>query len=448
MKQSTVTRLSFLSASRLGQTDPPLGKVFPVAAISMCYGWNLPINPPEHSPLSIACKSLDAELEQLAARITGFRRYLHEHPELSLHEFATTDYVAGILDSEGIAYRYGSGRRGLLVDLGPAAPGRRIALRADCDALPISEENQFPHASKHAGVMHACGHDAHTAMLLGAMIALHRAGAPVAVRGIFQPAEEAGDGALGMISDGALEGIVSVIALHVDPNLAVGHAAAVAGPQTASCQDFALTIHGRGGHAARPHLTVDPVAISAALITQIYQAIPRHIDSRNPVVVSICQIHAGHASNVIPDTARLDGTIRSLDGKSATEAAETLERICRGIGESFGAKIVATFERRIPGVVNDPTITHICADAAREIFGTKSVFTTGPASLGAEDFADYLQQVPGCMMRLGVKYDGRETTPLHTPTFDVDERALLLGSQLLAHSLFKLAEAHVNQDRL
>lgn len=397
----------------------------------------------ESSPGSLA-ERIAAELERLEPRIVEFRRYLHQHPELSLQEFATTGYVAQQLDAEGILYVYGSGKRGLLVDLGEADFGKRIGVRADCDALPILEENVFPHASQHAGVMHACGHDAHTAMLLGAIIAMHRAGSPVGVRGIFQPAEEAGDGALGMIADGALEGISSVIALHVDPNLPVGQAAAVPDQQTASCQDFRITIHGRGGHAARPHLTVDPVAIAAALITQIYQAIPRHIDSRKPVVVSICQIHAGHASNVIPDTAQLDGTIRSLDNGAAAEAMEKLARTCKGTGESFGAAIVPMFERRIPGVVNDPEITTKCAAAAREIFGEESVLTTGPASLGAEDFADYQQLVPGCMMRLGVKYEHRETTPLHTPTFDVDERALILGSRLLVGSLLKLAMNHVD----
>ncbi len=390
------------------------------------------------SAASNAWERAEAELARLEPAILGFRRHLHAHPELSLQEFATTVFVAQQLDLEGIPYRYGSGMRGLMVDLGGEIGSSRIGLRADCDALPIREENTFPHASRSPGVMHACGHDAHTAMLLGAMIAMHRAGSPVAVRGIFQPAEEAGDGALGMISDGALEGVSAVIAIHVDPNMPVGQSAAVAGQQTASCEDFEITIHGRGGHAARPHLSIDPVAISAALITQIYQAIPRHIDSRKPVVVSICQIHAGHATNVIPDTAVLGGTIRSLDNEAAAEAMAKLEIICQGIGASFGARIVPVFERRIPGVVNDPVISAACAAAAAEIFGDESVQTSGPASLGAEDFADYQQLVPGCMMRLGVKYDDREITPLHTPTFDIDERALILGSRLLIRSLSKI----------
>lgn len=398
---------------------------------------NLP-NPPAHRP-EWSLK-LDSELAMIAPMLVTFRRHLHQHPELSLKEFATSQFIAGQLQAEGISYRFGSENRGLLVDLGSESSGRRIGMRADCDALPITEENAFPHASKNPGIMHACGHDAHTSMLLGAMIALHRAGSPVAVRGIFQPAEEGGDGALGMISDGALEGISSIIALHVDPNLPAGEAAAVAGQQSASCQDFWITVHGRGGHAARPHLSIDPVAITGALITQIYQFVPRHIDSRKPVVVSICQVNAGHATNVIPDQAKLAGTIRALDNDAAQEAKSALERVCKGIGESFGAAIEVTFKRRLPGVVNDLSVTAMCTEAAQEVFGPSAVLTTGLPSLGAEDFADYLQHVPGCMMRLGVKYADRPVTPLHTPTFDVDESALILGTRLLLHSLLKLSE--------
>lgn len=380
---------------------------------------------------------LDAELEKLTSSIIGFRRHLHQHPELSLDEFATTAYIAEQLDAEGIGYRFGSGKRGLMVDLGAPDAASRVAMRADCDALPIQEANTFSHASRNAGVMHACGHDAHTAMLLGALVAIHRAEIPVNVRGIFQPAEEAGDGALGMIADGALAGISSIIALHVDPNLPVGQAAVVAGPQSASCQDFVIMVYGKGGHAARPHLTIDPVAISAALITQIHQTVPRHIDSRNPVVVSICQIHAGHASNVIPDTAELGGTIRSLDGKSAVAAKELLERICAGVGAGFGATIRADFTRRIPGMINDPAVASAGAAAAIGIFGADAVLTSGAASLGAEDFADYQQHVPGCMMRLGTGCPGRPVTPLHTADFDIDERALVIGSRLLLHTLLQ-----------
>lgn len=382
---------------------------------------------------------VDRTLELIAPRLVEFRRHLHQHPELSLGEFSTTAFIARTLRAEGIDVRLGTGNRGLIADHGPEIPGLRIAVRADCDALPISEENLFPHASSQPGVMHACGHDAHTAMLLGAMITLHHARVPVPVRAIFQPAEEMGDGALGMIADGALERISHIIAIHVDPNLDTGFAAAVPGPQTASCQDFSITVRGRGGHAARPHLTVDPVAIAAALITLIYQALPRHINTQQPVVVSICQIHAGHASNVIPDTAVLEGTIRSHNESSAVAAKAKLEQVCEGVGATFGAGVIPVFGRRIPGVVNDPSVSGVCAAAAREIFGADAVLTAGLPSYGAEDFADYLQEVPGCMMRLGVKYPDRPVTPLHTPTFDVDETALIYGSRLLLRSVLRLA---------
>lgn len=373
----------------------------------------------------------------MAPRITEFRRHLHAHPELSMEEFRTTEYIAHQLEADGISFRFGPDGRGVIVDLG-ASGGSRIALRADCDALPIQEENAIPYASIHPGAMHACGHDAHSAMLLGALLALHRADLRLPVRGIFQPAEEAGDGALGMIAAGALDDVSAIIALHVDPNLPVGHAAAVPGQQSASCQDFQITVHGRGGHAARPHLCIDPVAITAALIGQIYQAIPRRVDSRKPTVVSICKVRAGHATNVIPDSAELSGTIRSLDAHPAHEARECIERICHGMAASFGATITPVFERRIPGVINDPALTLICAAAAEDVFGQDAVVTSGEASMGAEDFADYLQVVPGCMMRLGVRFNDREITPLHTPTFDLDERALIPGSRLLLRALWDL----------
>lgn len=409
-------------------------------------GLNEPLPSPTPAPASpssppASWERFDAALTRLAPRIIEFRRHLHAHPELSLKELATTTYLAEQLTSEGIPFRFGSGQRGLIVDLGSSSSGGRLALRADCDALPIQETTQAPYASQNPGVMHACGHDAHSAMLLGALIALHQVGCPLPVRGVFQPAEETGDGALGIIADGALEGVAAIVALHVDPNLPAGEAAAVSGTQSASCQDFYITVTGRGGHAARPHLAVDPVAITAALITQIYQAVPRRIDSRKALVVSICQIQAGHATNVIPDTATLAGTIRSLDAVSAQSATETIERIGRGIAESFDAKIAIVFSRRIPGVINDPAVTAACTTAAQDVCGQGSVLTTGPASLGAEDFADYQQLIPGCMLRLGVKRHGQAITPLHTPNFDVDETALLVGARLLVRCLLRLDEA-------
>lgn len=412
----------------------------------MLEGTLLPGSPttPETDGLALsAWEVADAHLTHLLPNLVEYRRHLHRYPELSLQEIETSAFIARTLEAEKIPYRFGSGMRGVLVDLGPSGVPR-IALRADCDALPIQEENTFAHASCHPGIMHACGHDAHTAMLLGVVIALARAGAPVATRAIFQPAEEGGDGALGMIADGALDEVSAIIALHVDPNLTTGQAAVVAGMQSASCQDFQIRIKGSGGHAARPHLTIDPVAIGAGLLTQIYQAVPRQVDARQSVVVSVCQFHAGHANNVIPDNAELGGTVRSLDNASAEIACRVVETLCRGVAAASGATVEADFQRRIPGVANDADICAVCAAAAQDMMGVANVVTSSPPSLGAEDFSDYLQQVPGCMMRLGVRNPEREITPLHTPTFDIDERALSGGARLLLRSLFKLARRHVD----
>lgn len=377
-------------------------------------------------------------LSDLAPHILEFRRHLHCHPELSLREFLTSAYIADQLKAAGIRCRLGTGERGVIADIGSSQEGQAIALRADCDALPITEESAAPYASRNPGVMHACGHDAHTAILLGTLIALHRAELPFTVRGIFQPAEEQGDGALGMIADGALENVSRIIALHVDPNVPADTAAVVPGVQTASCQDFTITVKGRGGHAARPHLTVDPIAIAAALVTQIYQSIPRGVDSRLPLVVSVCRFHAGAALNVIPESAELGGTIRALSDEAATKAHDLLEQLSKGTAAMHGAEIQIQFQRRIPASVNDLMISTACAEAAGRVPGIRHVVREGSPGLGAEDFADFLQYIPGCQMRIGVKIQGRPVTPLHTPNFDIDEAALLRGARLLLESTFNL----------
>ncbi len=311
-------------------------------------------------------------------------------------------------------------------------------MRADIDALPIKEESDVSYRSKRSGVMHACGHDAHSAILLGTTLALYRARPlPLAWRSIFQPSEEAGRGACEMVKQGALEGVDAIIALHVDPNLPVGKVAITPGPRTAFCQDFKIEIAGRGGHAARPHATVDPIATAAHLVTLLYQAVPRQTDARQPVVITIGVIKAGHASNVIPDTASLEGTIRTLNTVVATHTREIVERLCASVAQAFGAKITAQFERLLPGTVNDTQIATLSADVAGRLLGAENILRNEPPSMGAEDFADYLPVVPGCMIGLGAKGADRKITPLHTATFDIDETALLIGAQLFAAVLLE-----------
>jgi amidohydrolase len=385
----------------------------------------------------------EAELSSSSAELIEIRRSLHRRPELSGVEHETTAYIQERLAHLGIAQTPGPGGVGVLAQL----PGDRrdrsiVALRADIDALPIKEENSVSYRSENDGVMHACGHDAHTAMLLGALSALRRTGSPIPCRGIFQSSEEAGQGALDMVHAGAVEGVSSIIALHVDPNLPVGVVGVTSGPQTAFCQDFSVLVRGRGGHAARPHLTIDPIAIGAQWVTALYQTIPRASDVAKPVVVTIGQFEGGHCSNVIPDTARLRGTVRTLDATSAEETRARIQHLCEGVALSSGAKIEVVFDRQLPGVVNDEKITRTCQQAARDVLGEDKVILLGHPSMGAEDFADYLSVVPGCMMRLGVARPDGFITPLHTPTFDIAEDALLIGSRLLLRCLHALTHAH------
>ncbi len=378
---------------------------------------------------------LAAEIERAVPRLTGWRRHLHQHPELSGAEFATTAYLARQLTAAKIPYQLGAGKRGLITGIVPAAASTPyIALRADIDALPITEENRFAYRSQNSGVMHACGHDAHSAILLGATLALHRAGPlPVAWRSIFQPAEETGDGASEMVAQGAVRGAQAVLAFHVDPTLSAGHVSITPGPQSAFCQDFIIEVRGRGGHGARPHHTIDPIAVAAQLITLIYQAVPRQTDARDPVVVTIGVIQGGQASNVIPDTVMMKGTIRSFAAAVSEHARQTIERLCAGTARAFRASIRPRFDPLLPGVVNDPAVTAICLQAARELVGPQRVETNRRPSMGAEDFANY--PVPACMMLLGVKSPGKKITPLHTSTFNLDEKALSVGVRLVGKIL-------------
>jgi amidohydrolase len=397
-------------------------------------------HPADEPPVS---ERIEKELAKVGPRLSVIRRHIHQNPELSGQEVATTAYLSKQLAMAGVPHRVGSGKRGVITETAESVPGDGpvIAMRADIDALPIQEANEVPYRSKIKGVMHACGHDAHSAMLLGTTLALHRVGPfPVRWRSIFQPSEEAGRGALEMVKAGALDGVDAIVALHVDPNFEVGKIAITSGPRTAFCHDFTIRIEGRGGHGARPHLTVDPIAIAAHLITLIYQAIPRQTDPRQPVVVTIGTVHAGQASNVIPDTAMLEGTIRTLTSETAAETRKTLERLCGAVAHGFGAKIALDFAELLPGMVNDRKLSSLIVEVATRMLGSKNVLTAELPSMGAEDFADYLTVVPGCMIGLGAKRARQKTTPLHTATFDIDEAALPIGTHVFANVLLEYAK--------
>jgi amidohydrolase len=381
---------------------------------------------------------LESSVSQLGPEVLNVRRHLHASPELSGNEYRTTALVAEHLAAAGIGFKFGPDGRGIITEISgnSARNVPVVAFRADLDALPILEENDVPYRSRNAGVMHACGHDAHTAILLGTLLALKSTDStPVSWRGIFQPSEEVGHGAREMIACGALDDVSAIVALHVDPTIVAGQLGLTAGPQTAFCQDFAIEVRGRGGHGARPQDTIDSIAMAAHLVCLLYGATPRQTDARDPLVITIGQIEGGHASNVIPDKVELKGTIRALDGTVLHRARELIEKLSRASAEAFGGAATVAFDPSLPGVVNDSAITAICLQAARAVVGEENVVTAGRPSMGAEDFADYLSVVPGCMVRLGVGRKGKKRTLLHTSRFDIDESALLVGVRLLTRVL-------------
>ncbi|HXO96048.1 MAG TPA: amidohydrolase [Chthoniobacterales bacterium] len=397
------------------------------------------MSPKSESSKEPILRLIETTLAKLTPEISRFRRHLHRNPELSGEEIETTRFLAQRLDHEKVPHRIAQEEKGIITETFAGLPNApAIALRADIDALPIQEENGVDYRSAKPGVMHACGHDAHTAILLGTTIALRQAGhLPVAWRSIFQPSEETGHGALELVKQGAVDGVAAIVALHVDPNREVGYLGLTPGPRTAFCQDFTIRVVGRGGHGARPSATVDPIAVAVQLVTLIYQAVPRQIDSRDPVVVTIGMIQGGQTHNVIPDSVTLKGTIRALKDTVSEQARHTLERLCRGTEQAFGASISIDFSDLLRGMTNDPKVTEICLSAARELVGADRVATDDRPSLGGEDFADYLTHVPGCMVSLGVKRPGTEVTALHTSGFDIDEKALLIGARLFARILLR-----------
>jgi amidohydrolase len=395
-------------------------------------------------------RAIDEEIDAIADDLRAVRRHLHVHPEPSREEFQTTLFLARRLDEAAIPYRLVPSQRGIVA--GPErSPGTRcIALRADMDALRIQDAKDVAYRSARDGVMHACGHDAHSAMALGAALALSRCAQavpwPVPWRVIFQPAEEVGEGAFEMVEAGAVADVEAIVALHVAPDLGVGRVALRHGVMTAFCQDILVEVRGRGGHAARPHLTIDPIAAAAQLVTAIYQALPRSIDARDPVVVSFGAIAGGSNSNVIPEHVFLRGTLRTMGRASAIRVRERLAQIARGIAEATRTEIDLAFGLENDAVVNDVRVSETCIRAAGEVVGAEKVENIPLPSMGAEDFSGYLDRTPGCLLRLGVAPNAEGGPPLHSPHFDIDERALAIGAKVLAHSAILLAQKNLTTD--
>ncbi|WP_370333140.1 amidohydrolase [Mycolicibacterium hippocampi] len=372
--------------------------------------------------------------------MVGWRRHIHANPELGRQEFATTQFAASLLADAGLNPKVLPGGTGLTCDFGPEH-GPRVALRADMDALPMAERTGAPYASVVPGVAHACGHDAHTAVLLGAGLALASAPElPVGVRLIFQAAEELmPGGAIDAIAAGALTGVSRIYALHCDPRLAVGRVAVRPGPITSAADQVEVTMHSPGGHTSRPHLTSDLVYGMGTLITGVPGVLSRRIDPRNSTVMVWGAVNAGVAANAIPQTGTLAGTIRT----ASRETWLTLESIVRETVSSLLAPLAiehtVLYRRGVPPVVNEEVSTRILTHAIEAI--GPDVLADTQQSGGGEDFSWYLEEVPGAMARLGVWSGRGPQLDLHQPTFDLDERALGVGVRLLVNLVEKSAIA-------
>ncbi|MDQ4119055.1 MAG: amidohydrolase [Actinomycetota bacterium] len=376
---------------------------------------------------------LDSWLAENRGRVVGWRRAIHAQPELARCEELTTKRVSETLLRAGLEPRTLPGGTGLVCDIGHGEP--TVALRADMDALPLTEQTGLDFASTVPGVAHACGHDAHTAMLLGAGLALASAPSlPGRVRLLFQPAEEVQPGgALDMVADGAMDGVRRAFALHCDPRLEVGRLGTRVGPITSACDLLEVRLTSPGGHTSRPHLTADLVEALGLIVTQLPLLLTRHVDPRSGTVLTWGAVHAGEAANAIPQTGLVRGTLRTADHATWTSLEETIRLLVASVLAPTGVGYVLDHVRGVPPVVNDAASTRILRDAGIAVGGEQAAADTEQSS-GGEDFAWFLEEAPGALARLGVWPGEGPQRDLHQPTFDLDERAVPFGVRVLVRS--------------
>jgi amidohydrolase len=378
-------------------------------------------------------------------RLVKIRRHLHRHPELSFKENETGKFLAQELRNLGLKVQYPFGGTGVLAHLEGGRSGKTVALRSDMDALPVQEETGLPFASLNPGVMHACGHDAHMAILLGAarLLAERRKELSGRVRFLFQPAEETPPGgARGMIKAGALKGVSAIFGLHVDPLLAVGTIGTKPGVLMAQADNFDLTVVGKGGHAANPHTSVDAVVAASQVVLALQTVVSRRISPVTPAVVTVGKISGGTKHNIIAERVLLQGTCRSLDAVTARKLKESVAQIAKDTCRALGAACVFKYEPGYPPLVNPEKETRFAQETLAKLIGKKNVLSLKEPLLGGEDFAYYLKEVPGTFLRLGIRNPKLGSTlPWHHPRFLLDEEALPIGAAALAHLAWEYLNA-------
>jgi IAA-amino acid hydrolase len=375
----------------------------------------------------------------IAEQIVGWRRHVHQHPELSFQEYETARFVAQTLSDMGIAIQTGVGKTGVVGHIGSGPPV--FALRADMDALPVQEATGLPFASLNPGVMHACGHDAHVACLLGAAKLLAETPPEKGeVRLLFQPSEEHPDeegqsGAMRMVREGAMDGVNALLGLHVWFDVPAGQVALSPGPQMASAGIFRARISGRGGHGALPQHTVDPIVLTAQAILALQTIVSRRLKPTDAGVVTVGTVHGGTQDNIIPEHVELTGTLRSLSNEVYGRIEGEIRRAL-GIVRALGGEYEVEFGHSFDVVDNDPELTAFVAGVAVDLLGAQAVLPAEPVMTG-EDFSALAENTPGCYMRLGSRFPGEPPRNLHDPHFDIDERALPIGTAILAEAALR-----------
>lgn len=376
--------------------------------------------------------------------IISWRRHLHQYPELSFEEVETVRFVKEKLEQLNFDIEYPIAKTGLIATLKGESEGPTVALRADMDALPIQEESNLPYKSSVDGVGHLCGHDAHTAILLGAAHILSQNPLKKGnIKLLFQPAEEGYSGAEVMVNEGALQNpAVDVIAgLHVHPTVKTGETSITEGYATACADSFDIKIIGKGGHAAHPHLSIDPIAIASTVIASLQQVVSRNVDPLENIVLTIGKINGGFARNVIAPEVTLEGTVRLLNPNLRPLVKEKMDEYLKGITEGMGGTYEFTYTDGIPSVYNEPTLIPVLQHSVHKILGENQLLKVKP-SMGGEDFSYYTNEIPGVFFRLGTNGSEDTSYPNHHPKFNVDEEALPYGSAILVQFAYDYIENH------
>lgn len=390
--------------------------------------------------------TLQDEIAEWEPELIATRRDFHMHPELGLEEVRTSGIVAERLRALGFDdVRTGIAVTGVKAVLHGGKPGRTIMLRADMDALPIEEENAVEYRSRTAGTMHACGHDAHTAILLSAarILMRHRDEIPGAIVFCFQPAEEGRGGARKMIAEGVMEDpqVDAAIGLHVIQEMPLGTVNVMPGPMMAGGDVFSVTIQGKGGHAAMPHTTVDALMVAVEIVGALQTLVSREVEPVSPAVVTTATLHAGGtASNIIADTATFSGTTRWFDLATGEYLAERLPALVQGIAESMRATAEVTMTRIVPPTANEPQMAELVRDVATEVVGADKVLS-GPRTMGGEDFSEFTHHVPSCFFWIGSRDEASgKVWGHHHPRFDIDERCLAIGVEMMVRTTLRYLE--------